>query len=83
MLKRTMKSDNLIFLNNIPRATSDSEMGIEDLKTKVLDIIVEYSLYKDSELDILFDEVERKNSSIVGKDKVRNMTLEIRNILDD
>jgi hypothetical protein len=63
-----MKSDNLIFLNKIPVANSGSEMAIEDLKKEVLDIIVEYSLYRDAELDILFDEVVRKNSQIIGKD---------------
>lgn len=62
MLKKTMKSENLVFLNKVPIAHGDSEMAVEDLKKEVLDVIVEYSLYRDAELDVLFDSVVRKNS---------------------
>ena len=78
-----MKSDNLIFLNKIPVANSDSEMAVEDLKKDILDIVVEYSLYRDAELDVLFDEVIRKNQGIIGKDKVIKITDEIKMILDE
>lgn len=73
MLKKTMKSENLIFLSKIPKASGDSDMAIEDLKKEVLDLIVEHSLYRDAELDLLFDEVVRKNYGILPREKVKQM----------
>ena len=69
MLKNTLKPDALIFLKKIPVATSASDMSYEDLKKEVLDIIVEYSLYKDAELEVLFSEVVRKNQTVLGKER--------------
>ena len=83
MLKKTMKSENLIFLSKIPKASGDSDMAIEDLKKEVLDLIVEHSLYRDAELDLLFDEVVRKNYGILPREKVKQMVDQIKVILDD
>ena len=83
MLKKTMKSDNLIFLKKIPVANSDSEMALEDLKKEVLDLIVEYSLYRDAELDILFSEVVRRNQGVIGKEKAKIVVFEVKHILDE
>ena len=83
MLKNTIKPDALVFLKKIPVALSTSELSFEDLKKEVLDIIVEFSLYKDSELDVLFSEVVRKNQTILGKEKAMLLVTQIMSALDE
>jgi len=83
MLKNTIKPDTLVFLKKIPVAVSDSELSYEGLKKDVLDIIVEYSLYRDAELDVLFSEVARKNQAVIGKERAALLVTQIRSALDD
>lgn len=83
MLKNTIKPDTLVFLKKIPVAASNSELSFEDLKKDVLDIIVEFSLYKDAELDVLFSEVVRKNQAVLGKEKATLLVGQVRAALDE
>ena len=83
MLKNTIKPDTLVFLKKIPVAASTSELSFEDLKKEILDIVVEFSLYKDSELDVLFSEVVRKNQAVLGKERATLLVTQIRSALDE
>lgn len=81
--KFTMGESKLVFVDQIPVCEAISELGIEDFKRDVLDVIVEHTLYKDKELEVLFHELKRKNVTKLGEEKIDRVIDEIKAVLDD
>ena len=82
-LKNTMNHKKLMFLDAVPICRTTSDMGIEDFKKEILDVIVDHSIYRDDQLEVLFHELKKKNLSIVGSIKLEALIEQIRNILDE
>lgn len=77
-----MGDSKLLFIDSIPKCEALSDLGIEDFKKEILDVIVEHTLYRDQELDVLFFELKKKNLSVLGEEKVDRVIEEIRGVLD-
>lgn len=83
MYKHTLGDKKLVFVDEIPVCEAQSEMGVEDFKKQVLDVVVDHTLYRDRELEILFYELRKRNLEILGEVTMDRVINELKLILDD
>ena len=78
-----MAEKKLMFLDHIPVCKGRTDAEKEEFKKDLLNLIVDHTIFKDDQLDVLFFEVKKRNEKIIGDLETEYVINEIRAILDE
>lgn len=56
-----------VFIKNVPILKDLNNASVDTCKTELLNVIIENRVYRDGELDALFNEFNRRNKNFPGK----------------